>query len=140
SRFNSTFPKDMQKSDMHHLYLTDSYANNVRGNSPFGFIEKANDRTGGDECRYSRYGFTGKAEVYTPTAAHRGNVARALCDFSMHYNLPIEKSAETVLRKWHKEDPVDANEVRRHSLIAKHQKVRNPFVDHPELVDAITDF
>lgn len=140
SRFNSTFPKDMQKSDMHHLYLTDSYANNVRGNSPFGFIEKANDRTGGDECRYSRYGFTGKAEVYTPPAAHRGNVARALFYFSMHYNLPIEKSEETVLRKWHKEDPVDANEVRRHSLIAKHQKVRNPFVDHPELVDAITDF
>lgn len=141
SRFNGTYPKDMQKSDMHHLYLTDSYANNIRGNSPFGFLGEENDRIGGAECRYSRFGFTeANATVYTPPVGHRGNVARALFYFSMHYNLPIQKSEETILRKWHKEDPVDANEVRRHTLVAKHQKVRNPFVDHPEIVDSITDF
>ena len=79
-------------------------------------------------------------DVYTPPVPHRGNIARALFYFSMHYNLPISKAEETILREWNKNDPVDANEIRRHEGIAKYQKVRNPFVDHPELADRVSDF
>lgn len=140
SRFNSSYSKDMQKSDMHHLYLTDSQANSVRGNSPFGFVKASEDRTGGEGCRVSRMGFIDSSEVYTPPVPHRGNVARALFYFSMHYDLPISQSEEKILREWHKNDPVDANEVKRHEGIAKYEKVRNPFVDHPEIVDLISDF
>ncbi len=141
SKFNGNYPKDMQKSDMHHLYLTDSQANSTRGNSPFGFIGSTDDRMGGEGCRASRFGFMIDGnDVYTPPAPHRGNVARALFYFSMHYNLGISKAEETILRQWHKIDPVDANEIKRHEGIAKYQKVRNPFVDHPELVEMISDF
>lgn len=140
SKFNGNFPKDMQKSDMHHLYLTDSYANNVRGNSPFGFVKINADLMGGEGCRKSREGLVDHSNVYTPPEEHRGNVARSLFYFSMHYNLQINQSEENTLRRWHKLDPIDADELRRHELIAKHQKVRNPFVDHPEIVDMITDF
>lgn len=140
SRFNNAFPKDMQKSDMHHLYLSDSQANSTRGNSPFGFVKAQDDRTGGEGCRVSRSGFTGSSEVYTPPVPHRGNVARALFYFSMHYNLPISQSEEKILREWHKNDPIDANEIKRHEGIAKYEKVRNPFVDHPEIADQISDF
>lgn len=140
SKFNGNFPKDMQKSDMHHLFLTDSHANSVRGNHPFGLVGSVDDRMGGEGCGKSRFGVTAKGEVYTPPAPHRGNVARALFYFSMHYNLGISRAEEMILRQWHKADPVDANEIRRHELIAKHQKVRNPFVDHPELVERISDF
>lgn len=140
SRFNGNYPKEMQKSDMHHLYLTDSYANNVRGNSPFGFVKVEEDLIGGEGCRDSRMALIDDANVYTPPAPHRGNVARSLFYFSMHYNLPISQSEEKTLRQWHKLDPVDADEIRRHDLIAKHQKVRNPFIDHPEVVDMIADF
>ena len=140
SKFNGNFKKDMQKSDMHHLYLTDSQANSTRGNSPFGFIENFMDRSSSG-CRASRFGFAIDGnDVYTPPAPHRGNVARALFYFSMHYNLGISKAEEAILRQWHKADPVDANEIKRHEGIAKHQKVRNPFVDHPELVDRVLDF
>ena len=140
SKFNGNYPKDMQKSDMHHLYLTDSLANSTRGNSPFGFVESFEDRSGAG-CRNSRMGFMIDGnEVYTPPAPHRGNVARALFYFSMHYNLTISRAEEMILRQWHKLDPIDENEIKRHEGIARHQKVRNPFVDHPELVDRISDF
>ncbi|MFP5384609.1 MAG: endonuclease I family protein [Bacteriovoracia bacterium] len=141
SKFNGNFGKDMQKSDMHHLYLTDSQANSARGNSPFGLVHISENRLGsGEGCGKSLFGITARGEVYTPPASHRGNVARALFYFSMHYNLGISQTEEAILRLWHKADPVDENELRRHEQIAKYQKVRNPFVDHPEIVDRISDF
>ncbi len=140
SRFNGNYPKEQQKSDLHHLYLTDSQANSVRGNSPFGLVKIGEDRSGGEGCRNSSFGFTGNSGVYTPPASHRGNVARALFYFSMHYNLPIDPVQEKILRSWHKDDPVDAKDIARHEAIAEHQKIRNPFVDHPEIVDMVSDF
>ncbi|MNL52021.1 Extracellular ribonuclease precursor [compost metagenome] len=44
------------------------------------------------------------------------------------------------LLKWHREDPVDADERRRNEAIYKLQKNRNPFIDHPEYVEAIGAF
>ncbi len=138
SRFNGNFPREMQKSDMHHLYLTDSQANSVRGNTPFGLVGRGADRN--ESGCNARNGFIDGREVYTPPVPHRGNVARALFYFALHYNLGISSQEESTLREWHQADPVDANEIRRHEIIAKYQKVRNPFVDHPELVDRIKDF
>ncbi len=140
SKFNSQYPRDIQKSDLHHLYPTDSRANAVRGNTPFGLVMQLDNRAGADGCGGSRLGFVDAREVYTPPAPHRGNVARALFYFSMRYGLGISSQEERTLRQWHKNDPVDANEIRRHELIARYQKVRNPFVDYPETVDLVSDF
>lgn len=141
SKFNGNFAKDMQKSDMHHLFLSDSKANSVRGNSPFGLVGEIDNRMGGEGCGKSKMGFMiDGREVYTPPAPHRGNVARALFYFSMHYNLGIDQTQERILREWHKNDPVDAAEIKRHEGIARYQKIRNPFVDHPQIVDKIGDF
>jgi deoxyribonuclease-1 len=141
SKFNGNFPKDLQKSDMHHLYLADSKANAVRGNTPFGFLDsKLDNRMGADGCGQSMLGFINQEQVYTPPPHHRGNVARSLFYFSMHYNLGIGRAEELILRQWHKSDPVDEAEVSRHEAIARYQNVRNPFIDHPELVEKITDF
>jgi endonuclease I len=38
----------------------------------------------------------------------------------------------SVLLQWHKEDPVDAVEIRHHDTVAAFQGNRNPFIDHPE--------
>lgn len=141
SKFNGNYHKEMQKSDMHHLYPSDSQANSVRGNSPFGMVEAGKNEMGGEGCRLSAFGVVnGQNEAYTPPPAHRGNVARALFYFALHYNLGITNQEERILRQWHRQDPVDMNEVRRHEMIAKYQKVRNPFVDHPELADKVLDF
>jgi deoxyribonuclease-1 len=140
SKFSSKFPKDVQKSDMHHLYLADSSANSYRGNNPFGFVSESENRMGGEGCKTSQSGISQNSEVYTPPVSHRGNVARSLFYFSMHYNLEISKEEETVLREWHKNDPVDEKEILRHEGISKYQKIRNPFIDYPELVDRVSDF
>jgi endonuclease I len=54
--------------------------------------------------------------------------------------LPIDPRLEAVLRKWHKDDPVDDEERDRNEKIMKLQGNRNPFIDYPELVDKINDF
>lgn len=140
SRFSGRFGKDLQKSDMHHLYPTDSELNAIRGNHPFGEVTKDLKTL---KCNgVSRYGYPagGRQEVFEPPRGHRGNVARALFYFSTRYDLPISPLEETTLRKWNKEDPVDEDEVRRNGEIFKSQGNRNPFVDYPELADLIADF
>lgn len=42
-----------------------------------------------------------------------------------------------VLLKWHREDPVDDLERRRNSVVYLFQGNRNPFIDHPELVETV---
>ena len=44
---------------------------------------------------------------------------------------------EGVLRQWNVSDTVDANERTRNNRIAALEHVRNPFIDHPELIDRI---
>ncbi len=139
SKFNPSFDKNMQKSDMHHLYLTDSLANNKRGNFPFGDIGNNVDELNVQNCDISHL-YRGKGSMlFTPPVSHRGNVARSLFYFSARYNMPIEASQEAILRIWNKADPIDQGEKDRHEVIAKYEKVRNPFIDFPELADKISD-
>ena len=39
--------------------------------------------------------------------------------------------------EWNKQDPPDANEIRRNNLIEEYQGNRNPFIDNPSLADKI---
>ena len=42
-----------------------------------------------------------------------------------------------LLLKWHKMDPVSQHEIQRNNVGQKFQGNRNPFIDHPEWVEAI---
>jgi len=44
---------------------------------------------------------------------------------------------KSTLIQWHKEDPVDAFEIRHNDTVYSYQGNRNPFVDHPEYVACI---
>lgn len=137
SKFNPQFNTELQKSDMHHLYPSNSKANSTRANHIFG---EASGDANGQLCDASHIDGNQGRFVFMPPSEHQGNVARALFYFSTRYNLPITQGEERVLRQWHEADPVDEAEVERNNLIAKHQFNRNPFVDFPELVDRIQDF
>ena len=41
----------------------------------------------------------------------------------------------STLLEWHAQDPVDDFELNRNNVIYSYQRNRNPFIDHPELVD-----
>lgn len=134
SKFSSRFSKGLQKSDLHHLFPTDSHANSMRGNHPFGNLDSAN--TVGQDCSAS-YSTRSKFE---PPTEHKGNVARALFYFSTRYQIKIDRYQEQTLREWHIQDPVDAEEMERNQKIYEIQKNRNPYIDMPELVDMISNF
>lgn len=128
----------MQKSDLHHLFPTDSQINSVRGNHPFGVVEHPTKVL---KCQKSKIGRNNQGQlVFEPPEAHKGNVARALFYFSIRYNLQIDNTQEAVLRRWHQEDPVDQEEIERNEEIAEIQGNTNPFIVHPEYVNAISDF
>ena len=139
SRFSRRYSDDTQKTDLHHLFPTDSHINAVRGNHPFGEV---NQEVMQLDCPESRFGVgsAGSDDVFEPPVNHRGNVARALFYFSVRYELPISEDEEVILRKWHKQDPVDEAEHARNQEIFEIQKTRNPFIDFPDLVDSIQNF
>ncbi len=134
--------REPARGDLHHLFPTNSHANSARGNHPFGEVD-GKDAT--RECSASQRGHiinpkTGKSTgVYgfEPRPNHRGNVARAMFYVSAKYGYDIPELEEYYLRKWHREDPVDRDEIERNDAIEEAQGNRNPFIDYPELVDRI---
>lgn len=139
SRFSSRHNTEMQVSDLQHLYPTDSRMNSIRSNFKLGEVQGNASKV---PCVVSKFGQSqfSKAKVFEPPTEHKGNAARSLLYFSVRYDLPIDSAEESFLRKWHEEDPVDAEEIKRHEKIFANQKNRNPFIDHPELVDKIANF
>jgi deoxyribonuclease-1 len=138
----SKFPKRksiVQKSDLHHLYPTDSKANSKRGNFPFAEIIRGQSLEG---CAASTKGYSSATggDNFMPPAHQKGNVARALFYFSVRYNVAIPDHEEIFLRQWNLIDPVDEFEIRRNDLIEKVQGNRNIFIDEPDYADFIRNF
>lgn len=140
SKFTKSHPTETQKSDLHHLFPTDSRANSTRGNFEFAEVVQ-NENLVNCEASQSGASVTSGGHTYfEPPHTHKGNVARALFYFSIRYKMTINPSQEAFLRAWHESDPVDAEEIARNNSIAKLQGNRNPFIDNPALVDQIQDF
>lgn len=139
SRFTGKFPRELQKSDLHHLYPTDSNMNSSRSSYPFGEVEREKQRL---KCDESKLGTTaqGGGIYFEPPENHKGNVARSLFYFAVRYQSKIDSIQEDYLRDWHVNDPPDEEEKRRNDEIFKVQGNRNPFIDHPSWVELIADF
>ncbi|WP_224244413.1 endonuclease [Hyalangium gracile] len=125
------------KSDLHHLYPTDSRANSTRGSFPFGKVDKVQWSSPSG----AKFGTDAQGrKVFEPPDEHKGNVARAMFYFSAEYNKRIAPEEESVLRQWNKLDVVDTAEIERNRRIAGIQGNVNQFVEHSNLADRIQDF
>lgn len=140
SRFSGRYPKDLQKSDLHHLYPTDSQLNAIRGNHTFGEVERDSQQLKCNSGARTGTNTQSRGEVFEPPQVHKGNVARALFYFSVRYDIQIDPNEEAFLKKWDREDPVDEDEVHRNNEIYKVQGNRNPFIDFPNLAKSISNF
>lgn len=129
--------KSMMKSDLHHLFPTDSQLNQIRGNFPFGDVP---DERPWLKCNLTQIDQGPDGLRFDPPVVHKGNVARALFYFAVRYNLSIDADQEADLRRWNVQDPPDAFEKNRNAAIERVQGNRNPFIDRPELADQIRDF
>lgn len=141
SLFSRNFPNEDQKSDLHHLFPTDSKLNALRSSYWFGEVQKETRFISDCPQSGSHFGVgVDGSQVFEPPMDHKGHVARALLYFSIRYDSKIDPQEEAILKRWNHEHPVDEDEARRNDEIFKAQGNRNPFVDYPELADLISDF
>lgn len=154
--------KSAQYSDAFHLYPTDGKVNGQRSNYPYGecsngtrLANNGSVRALGKLGTCTFPGYTGK--VFEPDDEYKGDLARSYFYMATCYNniisswtqgemgkmmggnnYPVFKSwAVDLLLKWVRQDEVSQKELDRNEAIYSFQKNRNPFIDHPELVEYI---
>ena len=139
------------KTDLFHIYPTDGWVNNRRGNLPLGTVSNPTYTSGNGSkigaCSYS--GYTGT--VFEPVDEYKGDLARTYFYMSVCYkdkNLgqtsesmfegsQLKPWALRMLIEWHYADPVSQKEIDRNNAVYAIQHNRNPFIDCPYFVDAI---
>lgn len=138
-------------TDLFHVYPTDGWVNNKRGNLPYGETGNANwtsqngSKTG--NCNFPGY----SGDVFEPIDEYKGDLARTYFYMATRYfeedngwpgsdmtNGAQPKAwAVDLLFSWHENDPVSQKEIDRNNAVYNIQNNRNPFIDHPEYVEEI---
>ncbi|WP_406506228.1 endonuclease I family protein [Streptomyces sp. NBC_01602] len=133
-------------TDIHHLRPEDVTVNSIRGNKDFD--------NGGTAVSGAAGNYT-DSDSFEPRDAVKGDVARMILYMAVRYegddafadlepNDQVDNGSApnigrlSVLKQWSQEDPPDSFEERRNDVIFdRYQHNRNPFIDHPEWVEAI---
>jgi endonuclease I/chitodextrinase len=150
SVFNEASP---MVSDAHFITPTDGKVNGIRSNYPHGNVASASTTTlNGSKLGTSAVsGYTGT--VFEPINDFKGDIARMYFYFATRYENTVgtysyamfDGSSNKVfttaflntLLAWNAQDPVSAREIARNNAIYARQNNRNPYIDHPEYVQAI---
>lgn len=154
-------------SDLHFVIPADARLNQLRSNFPYARNNgAANDCNSPNTtpCTATNGSKLGKSTtpgytntVYEPIDEFKGDVARYLLYFVTRYERslnnfdfmlstsPLDGNKErgyeswyiNMLKEWNTLDPVSQRERDRNEIVYSIQKIRNPFIDHPEWVDLI---
>lgn len=125
--------REPMKGDLHHLFTCEVNCNEFRGNNKYH-----------EFADYEASGPCGKREtgLFEPER-NKGVEARAVLYFLLRYPGVFQHgtgySGEDLpmLVAWHKSQEVTLYEKYRNQQIQKKQGNRNPFIDFPELVEAL---
>ncbi len=150
SVFGSASP---MKSDAHFVVPVDGYVNGRRSNYPFGVVTNPTwtSSNGSKLGPNTTAGYTGT--VFEPIDEFKGDIARMLFYFATRYEDQVASWSHSmfngtsdqvfsdwflaILLDWNQQDPVSQREIDRNNAVYSYQKNRNPFIDHPEWVQAI---
>ncbi len=139
---------DNAYTDVHNLKPSDRSVNSSRGTKDFDY--------GGNQHSEATNCFT-DSDSWEPSDFVKGDIARILFYMVVRYdpgydhnnnsfdlelvdyttpgnNDPILGKLSTLIQ-WHFDDPVDDFEINRNEVIFGFQQNRNPFIDHPSLVN-----
>ena len=153
----SWFSGSHMKSDAFHVYPTDGYVNNQRGNHPFGECANGTYLSSQARGKLGSSTFSGySGTVFEPDDEYKGDFARSYFYMvACYYGNNMTKSdgsdmftytgnkagltdyAVRLLLKWHRQDPVSDKETARNDAVYSYQKNRNPFIDYPCLAEYI---
>jgi endonuclease I len=139
-------------SDLHHIFPTDGWVNNKRGNFPYGIVTSA----GWTSANGSKLGANAApgapaSQAFEPINEYKGDLARAYFYMATRYfsedsgwdswemanKAELTAWAAALLLSWHQQDPVSTKEIARNDSIYKIQNNRNPFIDYPQFADCI---
>lgn len=150
SSFGSAAP---MVSDAHFITPTDGKVNGQRSNYPHGPVTSATwtSLNGSKLGASTTSGYSGP--VFEPINEFKGDIARMYFYFATRYentvagysyamfngssNQVFTTAFLNLLITWHNQDPVSAREIARNNAIYNSQNNRNPYIDHPEYVQAI---
>ncbi len=150
SWFSSATP---MYSDLFHIYPTDGKVNGMRSNYPYGPNngESYTSQNGSKLGACTATGYSGT--VFEPIDEFKGDLARTYFYMATCYEDKISGWNSVVLDgtafpayntwflnillQWSAQDPVSQKEIDRNNAIYAIQGNRNPFIDHPEYIDAI---
>ena len=151
---------DPMNTDIFHIYPTDSFVNEKRGNLPYGVCAGGETWSNGQYKAKGRSGFSTypgySGKVFEPDDEYKGDLARTYfymvtCykqelpswpgSANLAYSTNKYKAFSTwtinMLMEWTRMDPVSEKEIKRNEAVYKIQSNRNPFIDHPELAEYI---
>ncbi len=150
--------KQPQYSDIFILYPSDGYVNGRRSNYPLGEVSNITYSSNNSFSKLGSSSISGAGSVvFEPNDQYKGDLARtyfyALTKYdayswtsgngnyvfsgSKNKNFGFTDYALNLFLKWHQLDPVDDWERHRNEGAYSQQNNRNPFIDHPEWVNAI---
>ena len=139
--------------DLHHLTPSDADANMAKSNYPLGVVDSPSFDNG-----VTKVG-TGQANgratnLFEPADEYKGDFARmylyfvtcyqdyswkssALSMFAQNSYPTLNAYGQSLLLKWHRQDPVSQKEIDRNNAVYSFQGNRNPFIDYPNMVEYI---
>ncbi len=120
------------RSDLFHIFPLQGKENSRRNNLPFSDCTPQGTNPAGRGIRCE----TG----YEPPDNHKGKLARAMFYISVTYNIPMDDTMEAILREWAHNYPITREESDRANRVTDVQGNKNPFIDHPEWIDLISNF
>lgn len=141
--------------DLFHLYPSEASANQAKSNYPLGEVVTSTFDNGVVKVGYATTGQGGGSpKVFEPNEEYIGDFARTYfyvvtcyqnLKWDTKYMYMLEQNTYPTLKpwaidlllKWHRADPVSEKEVNRNEAVYGFQGNRNPFIDHPELVEYI---
>lgn len=141
--------------DLFHLYPSEAAANQAKSNHPLGEVVTTTFDNGVVKVGYATTGQGGgSSRVFEPNEEYIGDFARTyFYVVTCYQNLTWDRKnmymleqndyptlkpwAIDLLLKWHRADPVSEKEENRNDAVYGFQGNRNPFIDHPELVEYI---
>ena len=150
SSFGSAAP---MVSDAHFITPTDGKVNGQRSNYPHGMVASPTwtSLNGGKLGASTTAGYTGT--VFEPIDEFKGDIARMYFYFATRYETTVSgytfpmfngtsnqvftTAFLNMLLAWNAQDPVNAREIARNNAIYSAQNNRNPYIDHPEYVQAV---
>lgn len=139
--------------DLHHLTPSDAAANTAKSNYPLGEVDSPLFDNG-----VTKVG-TGQANgratnLFEPADEYKGDFARmylyfvtcyqdyswkssALSMFAQNSYPTLNAYGQSLLLKWHRQDPISQKEIDRNNAVYSFQGNRNPFIDYPNMVEYI---